>query len=391
MTFVSGTVGSKEATQVASIAFDYRPSSPDVSNTAISAFALAEIVSNAIDRAYQNYQWVHETKCFYKRLDHDLKQLMNDAEDYQKFQEFEPCLINIDSQSLYSEIGEIKFNDTLILPSDIKELFFTYLSLEQITIFGQVSKCCHLATKTDSIWEYKLNKLYGGLKCVPKEQCGFNAEQQVKIIYKRTWWLLNKHKLKQQKNYESILRFYNGYTARSIPYCENSAEYYTFCWNQLRPLVGMNYQGTLESIDPLSKQGRVIECIKQLKLDCQELSKPDSFQSYLEKAKKAIEIRNRLKDFPERVRKMQQLAEADVLSGMLITAKINARVWDYGSKIYLYAETIYEKMNEKLHQRMGFSTPKSQSTQLLNQMLRHKRLPFSGPLTPAQLYQALRD
>lgn len=376
MAFLSGTVSFKEATQIASIALAYEPLSPAISITAISVFALAEFGSNASELAHQNYQWVHEAKCFYKRLDHDLEQLMDDAEDYQKFLELEPCLIDIDSQSVYSEIGEIKFNDTLILPSDIKELFFTHLTLEQITIFGQASKCCHLATKTDSIWEYKLNKLYGGLKCVPKEQCGFNAEQQVKLIYKRTLWLLNKYKLQHRKNYESIVTFGNSYTTY---------------WTRIRPLVGDYYQGTLKSIDPLSKQGRVITCIEQLEMNCQELSKPDSFQSYLEKAKKAIEIRNRLKDFHERVRKMQQLAEADVLSGMYITAKLNARVWNYSSEIYLYAETICGKMNEKLYQCMGFSTPQSQATKLFNQMLRANQQVRSGPLTPAQLCQALRD
>jgi hypothetical protein len=371
MALLSGIVSFKEAPQVASIAVASESPSVSMCITAIGAFALAEIGSNALELAYQKYQWAHETTCFYKRLDHDLQQLMDDAEDYQKLLWFGPCLIDIDSQSVYSEISEIKFNDTLILPSDIKELIFTHLNVEQITIFGQVSKCCYAATKADSIWEYKLNELYGGLKCIPKERCGFNTEQQVKIVYKRTWWLLNKCKLQKQKNYESILRFYNCYTAR---------------WDQLRPLVGSDYRGTLESIDPFSKQGRVITCIKQLKMDCQEFSKPDSFKSYLEKAKKALEIYGRLKDFPERVRKMQQLAEADALTGMFITAKINARVWDYGSKIYLCAETFCGKMNEKL----GFSGGESQAMKLLYQMLRHKQ-PLLEPLAPARLYEVLSD
>ncbi len=388
MAFSSGTVSFRETTQVASIALAHENPSTGMSITAISAFAITEIGSNVIEFAHQNYQWAREAKCFYKRIDDDLQQLLDDAEDYQKFLELEPCLIEVDSQT-YSEISDLKFNDTLILPSDIKDRLFTHMGLEQIILLGQVSKCCYAATKADSIWEYKLNELYGGLKYLPKEQCGFNPEQQVKIVYKRTWWLLNKCRLQYQKNYESILRVYDCYTDRFHCY-ENSAEYYASCRRQLWPLVGNNYCGTLESINPFSKQGRVIECIKQLKMDCQELSKPDSFKSYLEKAKKAIEIRGRLKDFPERVRKMQQTAETDVVSGMFITAKINARVWDYDSKIYLCVETLCGKMDEKLQKCMG-STPQSQSTRLLDQMLRHNPQPLVGPLPPAQLYQALNS
>ena len=385
MAFLSGIVTSKEAI----LNFADQVPTTDFLTTAISTFVSAEMSSNAIDLAYQSYQWAHEVKCFYKRLDQDLQQLMDDADEYQKFLELEPCLIAIDLQSAHlEEKSDLKFNDSLVLPSDIKALFFTHLTVEQIARFAQVSKCCHLATKTDSIWEHKLGKLFGGIKCLPKEQCGFNMEQQFKIIYKRTWWLLKKYKLSYKNNYELILKFYNCSASQSLRYFEKQGDYYIHCASRIRSLVGENYCGTLESIDPHSKQGRIIAGIKQLKSDCQELSAPDPFKFYLEQAKKALEIQSRLKDFPERVKKFKELADGNAITGMFITATINKRVWEYSSKLYLCTETLCGKMNEKLNQSIGFTAP-SHSTRLFNQMLKLSPMPDAYRYSPTYLYQSL--
>jgi hypothetical protein len=373
MSSASGAINFKQAAQVAAFAVAYEVLSPVNFTSTICTLAIGEIGCIGIDLACKTKKWVKEAQLLHQ----DLQQLLDDAPDYRKYLALEPFLPAEDCRtqiaSFLPDNGEISFQGSIVLPSELLERIFSHMTFEQLARFSKVSKSCYVATKTDSVWLCQLKKLFPELTCIPWKECGFTPEQQFKIVYRRTETLLNEFKWMYIQNAELVDKLYNHSkllsTAENV-YQETVYECYS---NRLRELVGDHYVGTDGSIDGLSSQGLILTCIKAVKKDRRAFAIPERFEVYIRQATKTRVTQNRLKDFPQRVRKMQMIADQDIFTDMFISATIERR---YLSKVLACTDAILSKTMETT---FGLINPniKSSAKMHLDKMLEYKALSHS--------------
>lgn len=349
MSSSSGAINFKEAAQAAAFAIAYQSLSPVNFTSTICTVAMGEIGCIGIDLACKTKGWVKEAQLLHQ----DLQQLLDDAADYQKYLGLEPFLPAADCHtqiaSSLPDKSEISFHGSIALPSELLEMIFSFMTLEQLARFSTLSKSCYVATKTDSFWQCRLNKLFPKLRCIPWEECGFTSEQQFKIVYRRTETLLNEFKWMRKRNAELVEKLYNHPQLLSTAEDVYQETVYESYYNRLSELVGDHYVGTDKSIDDLSSQGLILKCIKAVEEDCRAFSIPERFEAYIRQAKKTHDAQNRLKDFPHKVRKMQMIADQDIFTDMFICATIEKRHDEhmlYLPKVLAYTGAILSKTME---------------------------------------------
>jgi hypothetical protein len=371
MSSASGAISFKQAAQVAAFALAYHTVSPDNLNTTISTLALAEIGCMGIDLACKSRKWVKEAQLLHQ----DLQKLLDDATLYQEYLGLEPFLPAHDCEteiaSTLPRNREIRLDGSTLLPQEILEILFSHMTVEQITRFSGMSRCCYIATKTDSIWQCQLNKLLPKLAFIPREQCGLTPEQQFKIVYRRTYLLLKEFNSTYKTNSKLAETIYNDFKLAKTTGDISQPALYDYYSNRLSQLVGDHYVGTDESIDRFSSLGRIKTCINELEKDYQAFAIPERLQAFMRQAKKTIDIQNRLKDFPERVRKMQTLADQDIFTDTYICAAIEIHSYEFAPKVVVWAGALLTKTWETT---IGLIHPniKSRRKILLDKMLEYQ-------------------
>ncbi len=377
MSSALGAISFKQATQVATFAFAYQTLSPVDFTSTIYTLAMGEIGCIGIDLADRSRKWVKETEVLHQ----DLQQLLDDAELYQEYLGLEPFLPAHDCQteivSTFPDKREISSDGLIVLPSEIIEILFSYMTVEELARFSTVSKFCYVATKTDSIWQCQLNKLFPKLICIPREKCGLTPEQQFKIVYRRTQRLLNQYNAMYKKNAEAAE---NLYDYCSKPYRASDRIHEARVErraNRLYQLVGRHrYDGEDTSIDSNSYQGQIITCIKELEEDYQAFATPGRFEEYIRQAKKMLDVKNRLKDFPQRVKKMQTLAERDFFTDtyiftMIENDDVKSFKFPLKLKFLFYATCIFYKTLETTAILIK-PTIKNRTIKYLDKMLKYQ-------------------
>ncbi len=216
------------------------------------------------------------------------------------------------------------FNETGALfhfHRDALSFAFVYLHPKDLVNFSEVDKCCYLATKTDAIWENQLKKLLPNTQIMPMQVCCFSPEHQFKIIFKKINNALMPYIVQfaknnvilrrlrgpngmdgeidsKWKNYEQLggnparLRylsivnnaFNNGQPIdweglQDTDDCKAALIYghYTDLNESRIHLAGNAYDGTIESIDPNSQQGRCLRVINEV-LVAENFNNQDEFE-----------------------------------------------------------------------------------------------------------------
>ncbi len=371
MSSASGAISFKQAAQVAAFGLAYKAISPVNFTSTICTLVLGEIGCIGIDLACKSRKWVREAQL----LNQDLQQLLDDRALYQEHLGLEPFLPAHDCEteiaSTLTDNREIGFDGSVVLPLEILKILYCHMTVEQIARFSRISKCCYVATKTDSIWQCQLNKLFPKLSCIPWEGCGLTHEQQFKIVYRRTQGLLNDFNAIHNTNAKLAERLYNDSKVSPTAHDISQQAVYEYYGTSLFQLVGDHYDGTDESIDGLSSLGLIHTCIQELEKDYQAFTKPERFEAFIRQAKKTIDIRDRLKDFPERVRKMQTLADQDIFTDTFICATIEIHSYEFVPKVLVWTGALLTKTWETT---FGLIHPniKSRTKILLDKMLEYQ-------------------
>ncbi len=165
------------------------------------------------------------------------------------------------------------------------------LDPKDVANLAETSKCCYSATKINFIWEVQLYKLFPNVKNMDNALCSFSPEQQFKVYFKRMNDELKPYtfQFKSQDGLLKELRGPNGmdgtihaawqelekeggmskgfelvqggiYDAKSIA----AISLYNDLNLQRIDLAGNNYNGTHETINPASLQGRCLNAINNL-------------------------------------------------------------------------------------------------------------------------------
>jgi len=216
------------------------------------------------------------------------------------------------------------FNETGALfhfHRDALSFAFVYLHPKDLVNFSEVDKCCYLATKTDAIWENQLKKLLPNTQIMSMQVCGFSPEHQFKIIFKRINNELTPYIAQFEKN-NALLRDLRGPNGMDGEIDRKWKEYeqlgvdparqrfesimnnamnnnqpivwgvledtddpkaaliygdYTVLNSRCIVLAGNAYDGSVESFDPNSQQGRCLRVINEM-LVAEKFNHQDEFE-----------------------------------------------------------------------------------------------------------------
>ena len=209
-------------------------------------------------------------------------------------------------QEVYTKYWETPlFNETGALfhfHRDALPIAFVYLHPKDLVNFSEVDKCCYLATKTDAIWENQLKKLLPNTQIMPMQVCCFSPEHQFKIIFKKIKDELKPYIAQLEENNKTLCELigsngksgeidraweryqqFGGESAKGryenlvdVAYANNqyldlyktdgykaNSAHLHYDHLDMRKLYigGPAYDGTIESCDPNSQQGRCLRVI----------------------------------------------------------------------------------------------------------------------------------
>jgi hypothetical protein len=310
MSFVTRTIDFREAAQVVSLALAYQAMSPDNLISTIGTIALAEFGNHGIHLACK---WVKEISL----LKQDIQKLIDDDADYQKFLEMEPFLVDGHTNLSTTTFTENSEPNSIVLNKDVLGVIASHLTIEGIARFALVSKSYYSATKADFIWHRKLNEHFPELKCIPREECGFSPEQQVKMVYKRILYPLKQWRSEYEENAEIAKRYKSGSLPDSITLPDGET---APVFDYINRLVGKYYDGTDASLRCGSRQYYVAERIDKLNRDAAYAAEEGVFKSYLLQGKMALDIQARLADFPKRVSDVTEFTAINLCAGIFINS-----------------------------------------------------------------------
>lgn len=227
-----------------------------------------------------------------------------------------------ENQTEYAQYGA-KFYEL----RDVFTIISPHLDPKDLVNYSEVNKCCYLTIQINIIWEIQCQKLFPNIKLKSEETCFFSSAQQFKIYFKRVCDELNPYRAQLKRNNAILeeLRGPHGNDGKIAHALENfnalggeaeANKHYAEFWqahqrNDARAaeavslsnaelfeasrvynslitnqhtLVGQIYDGTPQSIDPNSQQGRCQSAIDQLPV---LLNNQDKFEEFIEKMEAA--------------------------------------------------------------------------------------------------------
>ena len=221
------------------------------------------------------------------------------------------------------------------------------LNLDQKTFFHSSSVCkfFYSASKADSIWKVQLCKFLPNVTVVDPNLCIFTPEQQYKVIFKRIENECKPYIAKFNHNQEIINDWLSDLKSLEVQFQEaggkeaaarhaeflrqlirigdlstqpetcpdyQAGQSYTkiaILRRYLSIMCGANYDGTIESIDPMSIQGRILNAINVLVPNA--FNDQEKFESVIEKSIAALNTSSPNSDGPttEDVTDVAELSE----------------------------------------------------------------------------------
>lgn len=168
------------------------------------------------------------------------------------------------------------------------------IDLNDLMNLSLVSKCCYIATKSNLLWQGKVNFLLSNVYCMPQSKCSFAPEQQFQIVFKELQNRKAPFQLQYKHDMEKIDRLVKEQytTTRSwtvfLQQWVNPVEDDNIKKEAFRVLfcnrLGENYDGTPESISPTCNPGR---CLAALKLIPNEFNNQAAFELLITAASQA--------------------------------------------------------------------------------------------------------
>ena len=217
--------------------------------------------------------------------------------------------------------GEVTFSCR-----DVTVYIVSNLDLKDLIRFSKVNKCCFLATKADIVWRIQLCKLLPQVECKNSNLCTFTPEQQFKIIYKRMVNARNPFVARYNYNTEKYRKLKSQLEETELEFEKAGSQGIIESWrkemtdlqkggmdfeagdvhlmsspnyhaaqledkvmllrSQISSLVGQDFDGSIESLDPYCFQAKILTAV--------QITLPDVF--------------NNQEKFDEEIEKAQALA-----------------------------------------------------------------------------------
>ena len=172
----------------------------------------------------------------------------------------------------------------LLFSSDFFGPYWEILQPKDLCSLSEANKSCYFAAKADLIWKIQMKKFLPNVTCLQARDCLFSPRQQFQIIFKTVHDRKKPFAAQLQHNFEKIEEFKSilAELEAFLIGLNLSKKHRTYTAseerNWLRRLVGNDYDGSIESIDPTSQQGR---CLAAFRFIHQEFNDPQKFKDML--------------------------------------------------------------------------------------------------------------
>lgn len=161
-------------------------------------------------------------------------------------------------------------NVSHVFCSDFFRQYYSTVEPIDLCSLSEVSKSCYLATKADLIWNVQLKKLLPNVTPLSKIESLFISRHQFQIIFKRLHDTKKPFRAQLQHNFERINELKSSLLQleaylKMLNHSKNSRAYTTAPEHEyLEILVGSDYDGSINSINPTSQQGRCLAAFRYI-------------------------------------------------------------------------------------------------------------------------------